>query len=213
MADIVRQSPVRFDAVAVETEMRACWKVVRRYEEEGQGPHLVDLSHLPRWHLQDSDPSRFRPCDVDIPELPGTCSLQNGVLVNRMNSTQASIWQLASEPVPMPVDSAFTDVTEAAGFLALVGPCVFSIAEKLTALDFLDPGKTVPFLLQGPICRVSCQSVVMDRSPDRAGCLLFAFPRGYGRDLVDSVLSAGAEFALCPAGEDAFRYRLEKIGR
>ena len=53
MMTINRQSPVQFDAPAIETELRNGWSVALKYREEGDGPYLVDLSHKTRWDVQD----------------------------------------------------------------------------------------------------------------------------------------------------------------
>jgi glycine cleavage system aminomethyltransferase T len=129
----------------------------------------------------------------------------NRVLVNRMNRTQAAVWHLnPSEPPKPPAETAYTDVTEATVFLALFGPDVFSIVEKLTALDLCRPEPGPPFLVQGPFSRVPCQIVVLERNGETDGGLLFTCSRGYTADMVASVLSAGREFGLRPAGEKAF---------
>jgi hypothetical protein len=210
MAEIVRQSPVAFDALAMETEKRDCWQVALRYADEGEGPHLADLSHMARWDLQDADLERFRPCGVEIPQTPGGCALKNGVLVNRMNRTQAALWHLAGKAPVFPRESAYTDLTEATVCLALFGPRVFSITEKLTPLDFFVPARTPPFLLQGPLSRVPCQIVTLARGGSGKGGIVFTCSRGYARDMVAAIGSAGEEFDLHPAGEKTFILWLEK---
>ena len=199
-----RQSPVKFDALEIETELRNGWPVTLKFEGEGDGPHLVDLSHKTRWDVQDRDVSRFRPAGVEIPQLPGQCTFKNNVLVNRMNRTQASVWHLGDATEPIPDESAFTDITEGAVHLALFGPNTFLITEKLTALDFLDPVKKPPFLLQGPFAHVPCQIVVMQRSNGADGGILFTCSRGYGQSIIHAVLNAGTEYNLKPAGEKRF---------
>jgi hypothetical protein len=204
MADILRKSPVQFDAVPTQTEVRDYWKVALAYDDEGSGPYLVDLSHKVRLDLQSATLADFRPFDIPVPEMPGQCTLENGVLINRMNRTQAAVWQLTEAGAPMPEDPAYTDVSEATVFLALFGPKAFFIVEKLSALDFLDPGKTTPFLLQGPFSHVPCQLVALEKTADGDGGILFTCSRGYGHAMVHAVMEAGAEFGLRPAGEKRF---------
>jgi hypothetical protein len=196
---------VRFAAAPGKTEKRDHWKVVLEYAEEGGGPHLADLSHIPRWDLQDGDLGRFQPGGADIPKIPGSCAFSGNLIINRMNRTQAALWHLAdADKAAFAPDSAYTDVTEASVCLALFGPDVFSITEKLTALDFFQPGKTPPFLLQGPFSQVPCQIVVLDRDRDSSGGILLTCSRGYARDMADAILSAGDAFGLHPAGEETF---------
>jgi hypothetical protein len=204
MADIQRRSPVQFDAVPTQTEIRDHWQVALAYGDEGSGPYLVDLSHKVRLDLQSPNLGDYRPFDVPVPERPGQCTLENGVLLNRMNRTQVAVWQLAGTGAPMPDDPAYTDVSEATVFLALFGPKAFFIAEKLSALDFLDPGKQAPFLLQGPFSHVPCQIVTLEKNAEGDGGILFTCSRGYGHAMVHAILEAGAEFGLRPAGEKRF---------
>ena len=210
MADnIIRRSPVTFDSTPAQTEVRDNWTVVLEYEDQGAGPWLIDLSHRVRWDLQDREIDTIQPWDLNVPESPGRCSYGNGVLINRMNRTQSSIWHLSGDKPDSPDGTAFTDVTDATVFLALIGKNLASITEKLTSLDFFNPLNDPPFLLQGPLSHVPCQCVMLDNSQDRSGILLTC-SRGYARDMIHAVLDAGAEFGLRPAGENTFnRWFLE----
>jgi hypothetical protein len=204
MAEIKRQSPVRFTVSPIKTEVRDNWTVALEYDKEGQGPWLVDLAHKTRWDLQNSTVGELTPCDLAVPAVPGACTFADGTLVNRMNRTQASIYHLGGAAPDMPHLSGYTDVTESTVFLALFGPKVFFIAEKLTSLDFMDPDKNAPFLLQGPFCHVPCQIVTLEKSADGNGGFLLTCSRGYGDSMVHAVLEAGAESGLRPAGENRF---------
>jgi hypothetical protein len=139
MAEIKRQSPVQFKVSPLKTEVRDNWTVALEYDDEGQGPWLVDLAHKTRWDLQNSRVGEQRPCELAVPADPGECTFANDTLVNRMNRTQASIYHLGAAAPGLPDFSGYTDVTESTVFLALFGPNAFSVAEKLTNLDFLDP--------------------------------------------------------------------------
>jgi hypothetical protein len=207
-----RQSPVEFKSKPVKTDMRDHWEVVLEYDNEGPGPWVVDLSHKTRWDLQNGRLDALKPVGLTIPQAPGDCQFENGTLVSRMNRTQAAVWQLGHGALPEPpVGDAMTNVSEATVVLALIGPGVFPIAEKLSSLDFMDPERQPPFLLQGPFSHVPCQIVTMTRGGAGVdGALLLACSRGYARDMVDAILDAGSEFGLCPAGEIAFERYLEK---
>lgn len=203
MKDIIRRSPVSFEAQPTETQVRNHWNVILEYEAEGTGPFLIDLSHRDRWDLQDTDIAGLQPWGIHIPDLPGQCIFEKGIIINRMNRTQASIWHLSGKKRENPENSAYTAVTDATVFLALIGKDIFSITEKLTALDFLDPLKETPFLLQGPFSHVPCQIVAMKKNPKKPG-ILFTCSRGYAGSMIAAVLEAGEEFELRPAGENAF---------
>ncbi len=200
---IERKSPVHFPGRQVRTENRQNWTVVLEYESEGAGPWLVDLSHCPKWDIQDSGIAQLKPFGLIVPDAPGKSSFQNGVLVNRMNRTQVSVWFLHGQPPETFEGKEYTETTEGQVLLGLLGRDIFPVTEKLTSLYFSEPGKTVPFLLQGPLSHVPCQIVVLERD-GRDGVLLLACSRGYAHDMVHAILDAGKEYGLQPAGEEAF---------
>jgi hypothetical protein len=204
MTRIERRSPVQFHSEIKKSEVRDCWTVVLAYADEGRGPFLVDLSHAPRWDLQDRNIAQMTPLGKQVPEAPGQCLFQDGVLVNRMNRTQAAIWHLFGSAPELPAEPGYTDVTDATVCLALFGPNALAVVEKLCALDFLDPGKQPPFLLQGPFSHVPCQLVLMEKGRGFDGGLLLACSRGYAASMLHALLAAGAEFGLTPAGENRF---------
>ena len=203
MENIIRRTPVSFDAQPAKTEMRDNWSVVLEYEAEESGPYVIDLSHRTRWDLQDADIAKVQPWGIHVPDTPGQCTFDRGILINRMNRTQASIWHLAGEKPENLEGPIYTETTDATVFLALLGKVIFSITEKLTALDFLDPQKDAPFLMQGPFSHVPCQIVTLEKSPPRGGILLTC-SRGYADAMMAAILHAGEEFGLRPAGENAF---------
>ena len=208
MTTCKRCSPVSFSARPEEVENRDGWTVALKYGGEGEGPFLFDLSHRVRYDVQDNNIAGLDPFNLSVPTAPGNCNFENGFLVNRMNRTQISVWHLAGETPETPPGSAFTETTDATVFLAINGPGVFLIAEKLTSLDLSDPAVVVPFLAQGPLCHVPCQVVVLERE-EKSGTILFTCSRGYAHSLVQAVLDAGQEFGLRPAGEKRFLGLLE----
>jgi len=200
MSQVYRASPVRFAPAPLHSEERDGWTVVLEYAEEKDGPWLIDLSHLPRWDLQDRDLAQYRPCDLDVPEDPGMCILGENVLVNRMNQTQAAIWHLKPNRHSLPEQTAYTDIRENTLCLAVVGPRSLAVSEKVTNLDLADPGRDLPCLIQGPLAHVPCQIVVLRTDPIMPG-FVCTCSRGYARDVVHTLLLAGEEFGLRPAGE------------
>ena len=198
-----RYSPVFFENQPVQTELRGLWRVALKYPQEGEGPHLIDLSHKPKWDVQSSALDTIQPFGVEIPKSPGRCKLMHGRMVCRMNATQARIIITGQEKNEQPNTSEFTDITEGHLLLALTGPNLFSITEKLTSLDLQNPEKPTPYLFQGPFAHVPCQVVVVKNKTDNC-LLLLSCSRGYARDMVDAVFAAGKEADLRPAGEAAF---------
>ena len=90
----------------------------------------------------------------------------------------------------LPDAAGYTDVTEATLFLALFGPRTFEVTEHLTNLD-LGIRSAAPFLLQGPLAHVPCQAVVLARGEGRRRRGAAHLFRGYARDMVRAILSAG----------------------
>jgi hypothetical protein len=203
MKEIKRVSPVVFKSTPVKTENRDNWEIVMEYEGEGEGPFLIDLTYKQRFDFQDSDIGGQKPFQITIPELSGHSILDKGLLYNRMNNTQISIYNFNKKNIVMPEEKGFTDVTEATLFVALVGKNIFSICEKLTSLDFMNPEKKTPFLFQGPFSHVPCQIVTISQDMENPG-LVLTCSRGYGRDMIHAILDAGKEFGLKPAGEEKF---------
>jgi hypothetical protein len=199
-----QRSPISFASRKAKTEQRGGWEVVIRYEDEGRGPFLGDLSCQPKWDIQDANLSAIQPLGISIPEIPGKCLLKNGLLLNRMNKTQAGAWRLFGDQPDMPQEVAYTDVTEAYALLSLIGKEMFFIMERITQLDLSSPKNTPPFLIQGPVLDIPCQIVILGETEGYHG-ILIAYPRGYGQSVADAILDAGAEWGLRPAGEDVFR--------
>jgi hypothetical protein len=204
MAELRRQSPVQFAVSPLKTAERDNWTVALAYHDEGDGPWLADLSHKPRWDLQHRDIGVMTVGDQAVPDRPGGCALRNHTVINRMNATQAAIYHLGAAAPDLPDAPGYTDITEATLFVALFGPRAYRVAEKLTNLDFMNPTKEAPFLLQGPFCHVPCQIAILEKQADGSGGFLLTCSRGYGESLVGAVLDAGAEFGLKPAGENCF---------
>ncbi len=203
MKKIKRVSPVVFNSTPLKTKSLDNWEVVLEYKNEGDGPHIVDLSHRPRFDLQTSRLDSKKPFGISIPKTPGNCIFENGLLANRMNKTQVSLYSLHGTDHSMPKEPEFTDITDSTLCVALMGKSIFLICEKLTALDFMDPKRKVPFLFQGPFSHVPCQIVTLRKENGNTG-LILTCSRGYSRDMIHSILHAGEEFGLKPAGENKF---------
>jgi hypothetical protein len=205
--DFIRESPIAFSQASLRTEARNGWNVVTGYEDEGTGPFLVDLSHLPKWDLQGENLSERRPAGISVPAHSGHCGFEGGLLVNVVKWNWAVIWCFTENPPDFSGERAFTDVTEACALLALMGPEAFSIMEKVTALDLTSPSVKRPFMTLGPVLHVRTQVVVIGHDDP---AILVACPRGYGQSMAHGLLEAGEEFNLRPAGEDRFSKWLGK---
>ena len=211
MTQLKRQSPVRFNMNPTKTEVRDNWTVALEYDSEGRGPWIVDLSHKIRWDLQDSKIQELNPCEMNVPKVPGDCAFSGSILMNRMNRTQASIYHLGNSAPELPDFAGYTNVSESTAFLALFGPKVFYMAEKLTNLDFMNPSRQTPFLLQGPFCHIPCHIAALEKDALGGGGFLLSFSRGYADTMIHAILEAGEEFGLHPAGENRFNAWIEGL--
>lgn len=202
---IERRSPLSFYSTPEQVEWRDHWLIALSYPNQGAGPYLVDLSHCAKWDFQSADLADLAPWGVPIPVQPGGSTFANGTLLNRLNATQATGWRLSGTPFDGALDGRnATDVTDAVALLGLVGPHLFKIVEKLSALDFFKPETQAPFVMQGPLSHVQCQVVSFVNQPSQEDALLISCSRGYARDMVHAVMDAGREFGLCPAGEQVW---------
>ena len=206
MQPIRRYSPVVFHQKPVEAEMRAGWKVVLEYEDEGQGPHLIDLSHVPKFDIQNDDLSHFRPGGQSIPQLPGACTIQDGWAISRLNRTQATIWFLSAGQPPILPEDEYTDITDAYTLLAIAGDDALAVMEKITSLDLAPRDRQPPFILQGPVLQIACQILVL--APD---IVLIAFSRGYAQSMAEAILQAASPLQLQPAGDRIFQVMRRKM--
>lgn len=200
MSDIIRQSPVRFDAGIVRKTTFDGWEIVQEFAGGADGPWLVDLSHLQRWDYQHSNLDAQLPAALKVPARPGQVSLQDGRLINRMNRTQLSIWHLDMHEVrELPADVGFTDLTEAHCMLAVVGRQTPAVMEQVCNLDLFEPGRPMPFLTQGPVMHIPCQVVTLSQT-----CVLMTFSRGYGQTFAEAMLHSASGCGLRPGGADVF---------
>jgi hypothetical protein len=150
--------------------------------------------------VQGENLSSIRPAGLVIPEDSEHCVFTESFLVNLIKWNWATIWHFSQDMPDFAGDFAFTNVTEA---YALLGNEVFSIMEKVSALDLLLPERKPPFLTMGPVLHVRSQVVVLAREVDSSAVLL-ACPRGYGQSMAEALLDAGKEWGLRPGGEDVF---------
>jgi len=203
MERIRRYSPVTFAHSVARTQERNGWEIVLEYEDEAGGPFLIDLSHIGKWDVQGESLSSIRPAGLVIPEDSEHCALTESFLVNLIKWNWATIWHFSQDMPDFASDYAFTNVTEAYALLALVGPDVLSIMEKVTVLDLFSPDRKPPFLTMGPVLHVRSQVVVLAREVD-SSAVLVACPRGYGQSMAEALLDAGKGRGLRPGGEDIF---------
>jgi len=207
MSTVIRQSPVIFDRKAAEKTNSLGWEVVLKFEAEGDGPWLVDLSHLQRWDYQDMELDSTTPFGLSVPAEPGQVIIQNDKIITRMNRTQAMITCLKTGDSPEPPTAVgLTDITDAHCMLAVVGPETPGVMEHMSNLDLFEPGRKMPFLTQGPVMHIPCQVVTLSEE-----CALMSLSRGYGQSFADALLHAASGCDLRPGGAGVFDNRLIRL--
>ena len=204
-----RTSPIAFRQEPVNVVLRKGWPVVQAYEGESNGPHVIDVSHALKLDVQDAALRELKPLGLEIPHESGQSAMytDRSLIINRLNGTQAVVWQLNPDTAIIPEGLQYTDVTDAYLLLALSGPKIFDIVERLSALDMMDPMLTCPFVLQGPFAHAPCQVVVVTREATD-GIIFVACSRGYGQSFMEALIHAGEVFDMRPAGELALNEAL-----
>ena len=212
MERIKRYSPVTFARTPARKQVRNGWKVVLEYEDEATGPFLIDLSHIGKWDVQGEKLSSLRPAGLVIPEDSKQCSFTGSFMVNLIKWNWATIWHFSQDMPDFAGDFSFTNVTEAYALFALFGKEVFSIMEKVSALDLLSPERKPPFLTMGPVLHIRSQVVLLAREVDRSAVLV-ACARGNGQSMAEALLDAGKEWGLRPGGENIFTRMVARMNK
>ncbi|MEW6266055.1 MAG: hypothetical protein AB1641_23525 [Thermodesulfobacteriota bacterium] len=202
---IYRLSPIKLPGQPAQVEQRGGWPVILEYAAGSDYPALVDLSHHGRWDLQNSRLDELRPAGLDVPARPGEVTLAQGLALSRLNRVQAVLWHLWG-PEPSFDLPGLTEITDGQALLALIGPGVGELLEKVTDLDLARPPVKRPCLLQGPILRLACQVLVLEGGAGETGALIAA-ERGYGSGLAATFLRQGAS----PAGEEEFQRWIKAV--
>lgn len=198
-----RRSPIVFNETPAETEERDGFQVVLRYEHEGGGPFLIDLSHHPIWSIQDRQVSRIHPYRMDLPGVSNTCILQYGFLLLRLTEFHAQVWHLFGQSVEIPSEFPFIDITGGDALLALMGRDIPAILEKAAPLDLWQSQRPLPRMFQGPVFDAPCILAVLEHSRINS-MLLLACGRSYGQSMAENLLKTGEGWKMRPAGERMF---------
>ena len=199
-AVIKRFSPVSLPASVKERVNAGGWDVVLRYEDEGsravgRGSFSSKQMGYSKWI------ARYGPCFREVSaELSRPMRGDRG-MAGQPNESQAGgyVGRSRREPGAPVQEHCATETTDGSCLLALIGENLQPIMEKLTSLDCFPPGKTAPYLVQGPVLHIPMQVVVL-----APGVVLMAFSRGYGQAVADAIFGSCREFAIRPGGEIRF---------
>lgn len=201
--DFYRISPIRAERPVSRKEYRNGWEIVTQYEDEGDTPWFIDLSHAQKFDYRNTPFSHGRYLDLSLPEKPGECRVRGGYISTRLNQQRSLVLNLSQSLITVIDERLITDVTDAFALLAIIGHSVFDILENVTSLDLFPPGKDPPFVLQGSVLGLRSLLFLLSAKRDNPAILL-AVPRGYGLAFSMALLQAGKPWNLSPAGEAAF---------
>jgi hypothetical protein len=171
-------------------------KGIREKRSQKNPLQLEDLSHCQKWILQDKEILRFNPFGMPVPEYPGVCIIKSGVLVCRMNSSEALILQIENDAVKVPKGAMYTCITDSLGLLMVKGESLQEFMERVTHLDLFGQGCKLPCLIQGPLLEITCQIIILWRNHQEV--VLIAFPRGYLRSITKALLEEGEDLGISP---------------
>ncbi len=203
MSEITRYSPVKFDSIPSREEVRRGWQIVLDFEDQGEELYLVDLSHLPRWDVQNKNLSKFKPFGLDIPQKPNRAVRKGAQLIGRLNQAQCLVWSLDGDDLP-PLDGAeLTELTDAQAVLALVGMNLEEVVETITPVDIFGSAVKTPCLFQAPVFQIPCQIIRLDNTGE-TDAILIACARGYGQTMAEAILKSGNRRKPIPGGEKVF---------
>ncbi len=166
------------------------WQVAVRYPQQSDrtGNALVDLSHVPTFEINgpETGATLNSICGVDVPLRK--IHSADGRHAYRLTPSRAIVFGKLS-----PSDGAI-DVTGGWTSLALVGPDVERILNKVTAVDLRERTLPVQACCQGPIFGVN---TLFGRFADRFELHVCSDSAEFFWEVL---MDAGQEFGLRPAG-------------
>ncbi|SHG15321.1 hypothetical protein SAMN02745206_03361 [Desulfacinum infernum DSM 9756] len=101
MNEAYRHAPLTLPGTPLDQVVRDGWNVTLRFRDEGDGPWIVDLSHVPKWDLQGSALDRTPGLEGIVPAQPGSSTFHEGWIINRLNPVQAGLWRLRPDAPPL----------------------------------------------------------------------------------------------------------------
>jgi hypothetical protein len=205
MQNYKRRSPLRFAVPPAKTAARRGWEVALSFPGDDGTPVVVDLSHAGKWELYARGLEGRQVGPAVIPATPGQVTLTADLAVSLCRPSVALIWQLSENALPaLPAGVDCTEITDGIALMALIGEDVLRVFEKVSDLDLALPADQTVGFVQGPVLDTPAQAMVLSDQDTVPGVLL-AVARGYGQSVLESLMDAGAQFGLQPAGEQRFQ--------
>lgn len=166
------------------------WQVAVRYPQQSDrtGNALVDLSHVPTFEINGSETGAAlnSMCGVDVPLRK--IHSADGRHAYRLTPSRAIVFGNVFS------NAGAIDVTGGWATLALIGPDVERILNKVTAVDLRERTLPVRTCCQGPIFGVN---TLFGRFADRFELHVCCDSAEFFWEVL---MDAGAEFGLRPAG-------------
>lgn len=166
------------------------WQVAWRYPQQPDrtGNALVDLSHMPTFEINgpETGAALTSICGADVPLRK--IHSADGRHVYRLTPSRAIVFG------NVPSNTGAIDVAGGWASLALIGPDVERILNKVTAVDLRERTLPVQACCQGPIFGVN---TLFGRFADRLELHVCSDSAEFFWDVL---MDAGTEFGLRPAG-------------
>jgi hypothetical protein len=201
----VRTSPLEVPLQPEQTLIRGGYEVALTYlGERNLGyPSVADISHVPKWILQGRHLEAVYPAGIDIPARPQGATLRNGILAGRLTPHECWLMALGDES-PSFNEPCFTRVTDGYAAMALMGPQVWEVLNKLSPVDMQAPAQEPLCIVQAPVEDVPCL-LLKGMGRGEVPGLILCVERGYGPFIMEAILDAGREFGIGAAGWARFR--------
>lgn len=172
------------------------WALAKAYKPDPtSGVGLVDLSHRPKAVV-------YGPATEDLCQLhPGQAKWIGGAFVCCRKPAENIIFDLTGNMMRTWPNEYYTDLTDAWGFFALIGPHTVELLKRLIPIDFEQPE-----VRNAIYAVVRCHGVwvqVLNPKASLPGILL-ACERSHCQNLVDGLFRHGRHFGLKPTGLGSF---------
>ena len=182
------------------------WQVALRFQDAASeaeairsGVGLVDVSYIQKLDLKADS------CESQIPDNLASKALplarRHWLVISDWDETQRLQFPDSAECSTTGI--SITDVSSVHAAFILAGPQSRSVIQKLSSLDVSDSALPNQHAVQASLAQVHC-IVIRD---DIAGLTSFLLLPGreYGEYAWNTVMDAGRQFGIAPAGLDALR--------
>ncbi|NLI80932.1 MAG: hypothetical protein GX443_04500 [Deltaproteobacteria bacterium] len=203
MMSMKRRSPLHMGLDPARVITVGGWEIALSYYGETTHSSLVvsDLSHIRKWSIQHRGLENVQVFGLPVPPRPRGVHATGGMVLARLGNSEARLMAWEGDFPSSAVEPFWTDVTDAAASLAVVGPRCYDLLGKLSSVDLgADP---VPSAAMAPLEDVTCLIIQLRGEHEIPG-LIISCARGYGHFLIHAILDSGREYGIQAAGWERF---------